>query len=101
MKRILLDENVPVSLSKYLKDHDVRTINQLKLKASNDATVLRTASADFDVLITADKTLRFEQNLAVQSVSLIILPTNRLAGILERIDDINAALFSKKKLTIL
>jgi predicted nuclease of predicted toxin-antitoxin system len=88
MKRILLDENVPVSLSKYLKDHDVRTISQLKLKASNDATVLKTASADFDILITADKTLRFEQNLATQSVSLIILPTNRLAGILERIDDI-------------
>jgi predicted nuclease of predicted toxin-antitoxin system len=101
MKRILLDENVPVSLRTYLKDFEVRTINQLKLNGSGDASVLAVASADFDVLITADKTLRFEQNLAKHPISIIVLPTNRLAGIMDRIEDIRDAAALDCTLTVL
>lgn len=101
MKRVLLDENVPVALRTHLAEFTVETIHYLKLASCKDHDVLDVADTRYDVLITADKTLRFEQNLASRSVALIVLPTNRLALLLERMKEIRAAILSGKKLVIL
>lgn len=44
-----------------------------------DGELLRAAeAAQFDVLITADRNLRFQQNLSQLRIAVIVLPTNRL-----------------------
>lgn len=48
--------------------------------------------AGFDVLITADKNLRYQQNLAARQVAIIELPTNRLRVVATYAPQVNALL---------
>jgi hypothetical protein len=74
---ILFDENVPAPLRKHLEPHQVTTVQEQGWAGiSNGDLVLRTNGV-FDVLLLADKNLRYQQNLANRQVALVELPTNR------------------------
>ena len=45
--------------------------------------VLRRAEAQFDVLVTADQKLRFQQKLSDQRLAIIVLPTNQVRRVIE------------------
>ena len=75
--RILLDENIPWPLSRFLSGHDVTSVQREGWAGVQNGELLKKADGLFDVLILADKNLRYQQNLKDRSISLIELPTNR------------------------
>lgn len=75
--RILLDENVPLGLKSLLIGHDVETVQSKGWSGVTNGELLARTEAMFDVLILADKNLRYQQNLAQRRLALVELPTNR------------------------
>ena len=75
--RILFDENVPAPLRQFFPDDQVATVQQLGWSGIENGELISRAEADFDVLILADKNLRYQQNLAGRTLAIVELPTNR------------------------
>ncbi len=75
--RALLDENVPRALKALLPGHDVRTVQEMNWAGIQNGELVLRADAEFDVLLTADKNLRYQQNLANRRIAIVELPTNR------------------------
>ena len=72
--RILLDHSVPAPLRNYLREHEVReAIHQGWDRLANGDLLIEAEKAAFDLLITADKNLQYQQNLRGRRISLIIL----------------------------
>lgn len=75
--RILLDENVPFPIRSYFTGDDVTTVQELGWSGVSNGGLLKRAEGQFDVLILADKNLRYQQNLSGRRLALVELPTNR------------------------
>ncbi len=76
--RILFDKNVPVGVRRFLQKHEVRTVVELKWdpQLENGDLLDAAEAADFDVLITADQNIRYQQNLTGRKLSLVVLGSN-------------------------
>ena len=59
--RILLDENVPAPLRTFFPDDQVTTVQQLGWAGIENGELISRAEAEFDVLILADKNLRYQR----------------------------------------
>lgn len=78
---ILLDNCVPKSLKRELPAHTVRHASEMRWEALKDDVLLQSAdAANFDLLITADRNMRYQQNLSRYHVGIIVLIayTNRI-----------------------
>lgn len=75
--RVLFDENVPWPLRRYLSGHEVVTVQQQGWTGIGNGALVRHEDGQFDVLLLADKNLRYQQNLSARRIALIELPTNR------------------------
>jgi hypothetical protein len=84
-RRVLLDECVDVRLSSELGNHDVRTVVQQGWRGKKNGELLRLAAAHFDVFITIDKNLPFQQTISQLRLGVICLT---LPG--DEFDDIRA-----------
>ena len=63
--RVLLDEQLPRQLAREIGGHDVSTVQQWGWAVSKNGELLRVAAdAGFEVLVTADRKLQFQQNLS-------------------------------------
>lgn len=72
--RILLDEQLPRRLARELPGHDVHTVQQLGWAGVRNGELLRRAAVRlFDVFVTADRGLEFQQNLARSRLCVVIL----------------------------
>jgi len=60
--KLLLDECTPKRLRLDFPGHDVQTVQEAGLKGLKNGALLRLASSKFDVLITADQNITFQQN---------------------------------------
>lgn len=76
--RILLDECVPSPLRNLLSAHDCATTQQLGWAGIRNGELLRLAESQFDLFITADQNLRYQQNLRGRRIAILELSTNRL-----------------------
>jgi hypothetical protein len=77
--RIVLDENVPRPLARIFgPGHQVATIQDLGLAGMANGVLLARLEGNYEVFVTADKNLRYQQNLAGRSLAIVELPTNRL-----------------------
>jgi hypothetical protein len=80
VKRILLDHCVPKPLRRHLAGEDVKTCHEQGWGALTNGELLAVAEeAGFEIFVTADKNLRYQQNLANRRLAIIELPTNRLS----------------------
>jgi hypothetical protein len=79
--RVLLDECVNWRLGRDIIGHDVKTAHQWT--TVQNGALLALASQHFDVFITVDWNLSFQQNLSSFSIAVIVLEakTNRLADL--------------------
>ena len=76
MRRLLLDANMPLGLRAMLQDYEVRTARQMGWdKLTNGALLAAAEAAGFDAMITADRSIRHQQNLAGRKIALIELTT--------------------------
>jgi hypothetical protein len=72
--KVLLDENVPHDLRPFLAHHETFTVVHLGWGGVKNGKLLEAAErAEFDVLITGDKTLEYEQNLSHRGIALVAL----------------------------
>jgi hypothetical protein len=72
--RILFDQGTPVPLRRALTGHAVSTAYELGWTELDNGALLRAAETDFDALITTDKNLRYQQNLAGRRLAILVLP---------------------------
>lgn len=75
--RIIFDENVPLPLRDFLPGHTVTTVQLEGWAGVENGEILRHVDGVFDVLVLADKNLRYQQNLTTRRIALVELPTNR------------------------
>ncbi|MCU1258102.1 MAG: hypothetical protein JWO80_987 [Bryobacterales bacterium] len=74
MKKVLLDENLPHTLRHHLNHHQTLTAAYAGLAGLKNGKLLDAAvSAGFDVLVTGDKTIQYEQNLAGWTIAVVSL----------------------------
>jgi len=72
--KVLLDENLPHQLRLEIPGHDVSTAAYMKWGGIENGELLRLAAAEhFDVLITNDRGLEYQQNASTLPVSVIVL----------------------------
>jgi predicted nuclease of predicted toxin-antitoxin system len=71
--RLLLDECVPARLRKALPAHQVSTVVQEGWSGAKNGKLLALAATKFDVFITVDKNLPYQQNTLSLPVTVIVL----------------------------
>jgi hypothetical protein len=72
--RVLLDEQLPRHLSCELTGHDVRTVQQQGWAGLKNGELLRRAAVEgFEVFLTADQNLEYQQNLARSPLGVVVL----------------------------
>jgi hypothetical protein len=82
--KVLLDECVDRRFAKELKGHLVKTVPQMGWAAKKNGELLALAEKEFDVFITVDRNLSFQQNLPKFSLAVLVLHarSNRLADLI-------------------
>jgi predicted nuclease of predicted toxin-antitoxin system len=93
--KILLDECLPRDLRKYLVGHDCATVPEAGLAGRANGELLTLAErSGWQILITMDRGMPYQQNLAGRAISLAVIraPSNRLPDLLPHVPKILAAL---------
>ncbi|MBK9168852.1 MAG: hypothetical protein IPM24_15465 [Bryobacterales bacterium] len=93
--RILLDECVDQRLHLQLAGHDCQTAAYAGFAGFKNGALLSAAEeARFDVLITTDQEIPFQQDLSTRTIAILVLcaQTNRLAALRHLIPDVLRAL---------
>jgi len=76
--KLLLDECVTNDLIVDLVGHDVSTVEDAGFKGLKNGKLLEAASAHYDVLVTVDQNLRFQQNLKNFDIAILVLKGRRV-----------------------
>jgi len=81
--RVLLDECLDWRLARDIVVHEVKTARQMGWAAITNGELLKLASEHFDVFVTVDRNLAFQQNLVSLPIPVVVLraKTNRLADL--------------------
>ena len=82
--KVLLDECLPRKLAAQLAGHEVMTVPQAGWAGIKNGRLLNLAAEYFEVFITADRNLSFQQNPATSEIAVIVLGarSNRLQSLL-------------------
>jgi len=72
--KVLFDENITHDLRRALSSLDSVTVQYMGWPGLNDGELLNAAEAcGFDVLVTGDKTVQFEQNMRRRTIAVVSL----------------------------
>jgi hypothetical protein len=95
----LLDEQLDEKLKSRLPEHDVFTVGELGWKGRKNGVLLRSMrDENFDVLITADRNVPYQQNLKKLKLIVIVLLVRslKLEATAPLMSEVNAALTTLK-----
>ena len=74
--RILFDQGTPVPLRRFLSSHDVAMAYERGWSTVTNGDLIRLAEQEgFELLITTDTNLRYQQNLQGRSLTILVLTT--------------------------
>ncbi|ASC69457.1 hypothetical protein XM38_003840 [Halomicronema hongdechloris C2206] len=92
--RLILDECLDRRLARDLAGHEVKTVPQMGWAGIKNGQLLPLVEEHFDVFITVDRNLAFQQNLLQFSIAVIVLQarSNRLADLQPLVPNILAVL---------
>jgi len=76
--KVLLDECVPRIVKKRLTGHDISTVQEMGWAGVKNGELLTLAESQFEVFITTDKNLRYQQNLSQRKLAFMLLPSNQV-----------------------
>ena len=86
---VLFDQGTPVAIAKSLSEHSIRTARQMGWERLTNGELLRMAEEQaFDVLLTTDNSIAYQQNLIGRKIAIVVLTRNRwslVQGVLGRI----------------
>lgn len=75
--KILFDANTPAPLARFLRGHEVVRADELGWQGLENGALLDEAeNAGFDLLLTCDQNVRYQQNLTGRAVALVVLSSN-------------------------
>jgi hypothetical protein len=74
--KILLDECVPWPMHKFLTGHECSTAQQHGWGGIKNGDLMQWAENEFDLFITSDQNIRYQQNLAGRRIAILELSTN-------------------------
>jgi len=87
--KVLFDQGTPVPLRRYLADHNVATAAELEWSQLTNGELLAAATeAGFEVLVTTDQNLRYQQNLKNRTIAIVVLMSASWPRIKKRADNI-------------
>jgi hypothetical protein len=89
---ILFDHVTPRGIARALAGHTVATAKERGWDTLSNGDLLTAAErAGFDVIVTADKNMRYQQNLEGRRIALVILSTPQWPIVRLHLDKIAAA----------
>ncbi len=100
--KVLVDECVDWRLSCDIVGHDVKTARQMGWSTIRNGELLASAAKEFDVFVTVDRNLSFQQNLPAFSIAVIVLraKSNRLSDLRPLVPELLAAIPTAKPGTV-
>ena len=75
--RVLLDGNLPRTLAALLPSHRVDSVHQRRWSDLDDRPLLDAAETEYEAFVTADQSLRFQQNLRGRRLRIVVLRAPR------------------------
>lgn len=85
--RVLFDHNVPKGIAASLTGHTVALAVQLGWETiSNGKLLAQAEAAGFDVMLTADKNIRYQQNLRHRSIAIVLLTNPTWRDVMPYVD---------------
>ncbi len=81
--KLLIDECIDRELAREFVGYEVKTVPQMGWAGTKNGKLLALAAAEFDIFITVDRNLSFQQNLPEFDIAVIVLQasSNRLADL--------------------
>lgn len=95
MARVLLDENIDRRLASLIDPaHEVVTVTEAGWSGMKNGDLLSVASRTFDVLLTMDRNLRHQQNVAAFNLAIVVVMarSNRREDVAPAMPKLNRAL---------
>ena len=71
--KILLDECVDRRLASDFVGHEVSTVEQMGWKSKENGELLALAAKRFDVFVTTDRNLSFQQNVGTLEIAVVVM----------------------------
>ena len=97
--RVLLDGNLPRALAHQLTGHEVAAIHQRRWSDLSNGALLDAAVGEYEVFVTLDQSLRYQQNLGGRGIAVVVLraSSNRLRDLEGLIPELLQAIVSAPK----
>ncbi len=95
VRRVLLDENVDRQLrALFGADLDVRTVREQAWDGLKNGELLRAAAEEFDVFVTMDRNLPYQQNLRALDLAVVVIRSvsNAFVDVAPLMSSVNAAI---------
>ena len=88
--RILLDEDIPRRLSEHLPGHEVSTVPRCGWSGVKNGKLLTLAANEFDVFLTMDSNLEYQQNLKALPIAVLVMlaVSNRMEHLLPLVPNV-------------
>ncbi len=89
--KIIIDECVPSIVKKRLPQRQIVTVQDMGWAGIKNGELLKLVEDQFEIFITSDKNLRYQQNLTGRNAAIILLPSNQVPvveSLLPKIDEI-------------
>jgi hypothetical protein len=93
--RVLFDQGTPVPLRHALAGHSVSTAYELGWATLKNGELLTSAEEKgFEVLVTTDTNLRYQQNLSARKIAVVVLSTTSWPRIRTAVESVSSAVNS-------
>ncbi len=94
--KVLVDECVPLKLVRMLSGHQFTTAQRKGWGSFKNGRLLSMAESEFDLFITCDRNLEYQQNLKGRKIAILFLSTNHWPTLKRRVALVQGALDSIK-----
>lgn len=96
--KVLLDECVDTRLAPHITGFDTRTVHEQGWSGIGNGKLLVLAQAEFDVFVTVDRNLAFQQHLPNFSIAVVLIHarSNRITDLIALVPELVAAIPTAK-----
>jgi len=90
--RVLFDQGTPVPIRRFLEGHQIRPAAQVGWDTMRNGDLLNAAEeAAFEVLLTPDKNLAYQQNLRCRKIAIVVISNAQWPTLEPHVDRVVAA----------